>query len=419
MFEKLLSKLGYIKFSKASSIVSALVEQERFAVKPSVANRQAFEKCIWVFIAIREIAQAIAGIPLRVGLNQNGTWEEKPNSRPAKLFQNPNPFLTRYDLWERIAVDLELFGNAYLEIVKDDQGIPVEVYPLRPDRVEIEGHPKRFISRYYYIINGRKLPVGGWPPDEIVHFRTANPASEFYGLSPIKPLDVSLQLDLYALLFNRRFFEAGARIGGVLETDYTLSKETEERLQAWFAENFTGYQAAFVVPVLQSGLKYKQVRETHKEMEFIEQRKVVREEILGTFGVPPAMVGLFETANYASAYVQKELFYVDTIVPKLLKIQERLNKSLLSQFGPGWEARFSLEDIPALREKEETKAKVYAQYVAAGILTPDEVRAKEGYPPLKREQLELFPEKVKKVISARRYTEKPKSTDRKPIPIVR
>ncbi|MBX7494180.1 hypothetical protein K3163_13270 [Qipengyuania sp. 1NDW9] len=36
-----------------------------------------------------------------------------------------------------LAAHLALHGNAYVQIVKDAAGVPVELYPLRPERVQV------------------------------------------------------------------------------------------------------------------------------------------------------------------------------------------------------------------------------------------------------------------------------------------
>jgi len=85
---------------------------------------------------------------------------------------------------------------------------------------------------------------------------------------------------------------------GVLETDRHLSDKAMKRLNAKWIGKYGGYQKAFKTPVLEEGLKYKGITSSHTDMEFIAQRKMTREEILAAYGVPPAIVGLFEYANY-------------------------------------------------------------------------------------------------------------------------
>ncbi|GAH29481.1 unnamed protein product, partial [marine sediment metagenome] len=67
-----------------------------------------------------------------------------------------------------------------------------------------------------------------------------------------------------------------------------------KRLNAKWIGKYGGYQKAFKTPVLEEGLKYKGITSTHQDMEFIQQRKITREEILAAYGVHPAIVGLFE-----------------------------------------------------------------------------------------------------------------------------
>ncbi|MEP3144530.1 phage portal protein [Qipengyuania citrea] len=40
-------------------------------------------------------------------------------------------------LLEVLAAQLALHGNAYVQLIKDGAGVPVELYPLRPERVQV------------------------------------------------------------------------------------------------------------------------------------------------------------------------------------------------------------------------------------------------------------------------------------------
>ena len=126
-----------------------------------------------------------------------------------------------------------------------------------------------------------------------------------------------------------------------------------KRLNAKWIGKYGGYQKAFKTPVLEEGLKYKGITSTHQDMEFIQQRKITREEILAAYGVPPAIVGLFEYANYANSREQKKLFWEDTMLPKLIKMQEYVSVFLLPQYGPRLVGEFDLTTIQALQESDK------------------------------------------------------------------
>jgi hypothetical protein len=52
-------------------------------------------------------------------------------------------------------------------------------------------------------------------------------------------------------------------------------------------------------PVTEGGLSYKQTGLSQKDMDFLEQRKWNREEIMAAFKVPKLELGLYDDVNFA------------------------------------------------------------------------------------------------------------------------
>ena len=77
------------------------------------------------------------------------------------------------------------------------------------------------------------------------------------------------------------------------------------------------------------------------------------------------------------------MYWETSVVPRLKYYQEVLQESLLPMFGDrSLVVQFELSTIEAMQEDETERAKRWAMMVKAGIMTPDEVRAKLGLAPL-------------------------------------
>ncbi len=77
-------------------------------------------------------------------------------------------------LLEVLAAQLALHGNAYVQLIKDGAGVPVELYPLRPERVQVVAGEDGWPTAYRYVLADRTLTIAledehGWP--NIIHLR--------------------------------------------------------------------------------------------------------------------------------------------------------------------------------------------------------------------------------------------------------
>jgi phage portal protein BeeE len=72
-----------------------------------------YQQSPWVYVAINRIAEAAALVPLRV-LQLDGERRVEVERHPLEaLLDAPNPYLSRFELFEQTFRMLELTGNAY------------------------------------------------------------------------------------------------------------------------------------------------------------------------------------------------------------------------------------------------------------------------------------------------------------------
>jgi HK97 family phage portal protein len=311
---------------------------------------RAYAQHAWVYACVRTIAQAAAAVPVRVWhLEPDGSkYPAGPEEPLCRLLARPNPRQSFPELMEATLVSLELAGNAYWALERDGSGRVAEIWPMRPDRVKIL--PGRsLVQGYIYEVNARQV---AFRPEEVIHFRYFSPGDDFYGLSPLSAAADSVATDLYALAYNQAFFRRGARPEGVITSQVELSDEELQRLRAQFEELYAGLDKAHRVLILGSDLQWQTLGVAPKDADFLEQRRLAREEICAVFGVPPAVVGIYQYANYANAELQRKLFWSDTVLPKLQRVAGVLNEQLAPLFSSAEQAegeRVARPGLPASR----------------------------------------------------------------------
>lgn len=331
----------------------------------------------WVYIAVKRISDALSQIPFsmrRAGQADNERpGPRRPQDRGIMEFMlNPNPWQRWFDFCEALITSLELTGNAFIEIVKDNSGRPVEMYILNAARVTIIPDPRAYIAGYIFTVNGKHIT---FKADDVLHIKYHHPSNDYYGLSPLTAARVAIDVDKAANEWNQTFLLRGAWPAGAIETEQDLAPEDLKRLQRQIKQTMqTGKDQAGRMLLLTGGLKYNALAITPKEADWMDARRMSRDEILSIFGVPYAVAGLFSTeqttARSAGVEQQIKQFYRTTIFSKVDKILSAFNRQLIPMFRAGVELTPNYRHIPALQEEvdqELVRAMAFKTLVNGGV----------------------------------------------------
>jgi HK97 family phage portal protein len=337
----------------------------------------------WVFACIRVIQSKGAGVPLKVYKKNGDNLDEQPNHPLKTLLDYVNPFMNGYDLMEATHGYLELTGNAYWLLDAFVNGKPTEIYPLNPQMVKIRASKSKFIDGYVYNPTGNPSDQVLLAADEIIHFKNWHPSDPYYGLSPLAAAREAADSMLFADRYNKSFFANSAEPGGVLQSDEIIVDEaTRTRILSAWNQSHSGVRKAHRIALLEGGLKFIKTASSHNDMQFVELKKMSREDILAVYGVPPIMVGVFDEANYSNAREQRRIFWVDSMVPRLSKIESVLNEWLAIPWGGDIVLAHDLSGIEALKQDEKLSAEVDEIRSRSGLMTINEIREGMKMPPV-------------------------------------
>lgn len=339
-----------------------------------------------VYTCVKVIAEASNDVKLKVyeqkTVKGKQTYVEVENTTNPirKLFMQVNGRTTENEFKEHTISSLELQGNSYWWIVRNSLNIPSQMYFMRPDYVTIipDTTVPGGVKGYVF---GRGDRKENFDVSEILHFKYFNPRSQFYGQSPIQAAKVTIEADIYAKLYNKQFFINSARPYGVLKSKVNLDKASRKRLKKMWASAHQGADKAYRTALLEGDLDYKQLGISQKDSDFIQQLKMYREVIMSIFKVPPAMMDIYEYANYANAKEQRKIFWTDVMTKKLNKIAGYINEFLLFPiWGTKYKVLFDYSDIEVLRESENEKIERLAKAINAGMLDPAYARELMSWP---------------------------------------
>ncbi len=340
---------------------------------------RAYGLVAWVYIAVARKGRDVTTVPLRVMRRRAEQLEPVPFGHPlAVLLRRVNPFLTAADLLEATSANLDLVGNAYWLVFRDTKGAPVEIWPLRPDRVEVIPGPD-YVSGYRYTVD-REVYV--FAPEQVIHTREFSPWHDHYGQGALTPAWDAAQITRDAHTWNRSLLANSGRLDGLLVSDQPVSAGQAKEAADRYRELFAGPKNVGRLMVLGKGLKYQTIATTPKELDFVAAMKLTREEILSTFGVRPVIVGL-EAGDIGRRSEQIRDYFYSTVRQRVLKIAGAINEFLVPMFGD-----LALEVVPDIEtallpyEDRLALAQADASDVTNRILLPNEVRRRRGLPPV-------------------------------------
>ena len=282
-------------------------------------------------------------------------------------------------------LNLALTGNSYTWKVRDRMGNVVELWPFRPDEMEIAYDPvidPRSKLRYEWrpITTGGTASMGIGGPfffrkENILHLKLPSPVSQVFGTGPVRAAHDDIVADQRSKRSTLAFLENEGVPAGVLQTDAILTEDQARIIKQRWSDAHIGPDRTGKIAVLGAGTKFTPIAVTPKDVEWLNQRKLSRAGILMAFGVPPIYAGM-EGENFANRKEQRLLFWQDTIRPKLRLLEAQLSEFLLRDFDPELRWKFDETKIDAFMEQlaGRVKAAVQAASPNQRVLRPFEAR---------------------------------------------
>ena len=324
-----------------------------------------------VYACVRILAETIASLPLHT-YQYTASGKEKAIDHPIYylLHSEPNPEMTSFVFRETLMGHLLLWGNAYAQIIRDGRGRVVGLYPLLPSKMVVN-RTERGILYYQYEKDGQQYFLGN---HEVLHI----PGLGFDGLigySPIAMAKNAIGMAIATEEYGAKLFANGATPGGVLEHPGVLKDPARIR-DSWNAV-YQGSGNAHRLAILEEGMSFKSIGIPPEQAQFLETRKFQIEEICRIFRVPPHLVASLDRATFSNIEQQSISFVVHTIRPWLIRIEQSINKALLSDSEKGqYFVSFVVEGL--LRGEYSARMQGYAIGIQNGFMSPNCVRELEN-----------------------------------------
>lgn len=321
---------------------------------------------------VRLIAENIASLPKEVRRDTDrGKIFDKSHPAYRAINIRPNAYTNVFDFWFTITAWLKYKGNAFALIQGPDEYGRIELHQLDPSWVEVTivaGHK-------WYRVNcpdrERSFLSGIWPDRKVLHFMEFT-KDGIIGINPIIYNAIALGKGMAVEKLAADYYRKGGNIRGVMETDRDLGEDDYNRFMAHFAA-----AGNFGTPLLEYGIKYKQLTVDAVAAKLIESETFSVDDIARMLNIPPHMLAEMSHSTFSNIEHQTIQFVQYTLRPIVKRIEVEIESKLFS-YRDRCDVKFVLDGL--LRGDTAARTAYYHGAVLDGYMSRNEVRAMEGLP---------------------------------------
>ena len=333
-----------------------------------------------VYACVRVIAETIASLPVGVyEATENGSQKSVSHPLYRLLHDEPNPEMSSFVWRETMLSHLLLWGNSYSQIIRSGKTNILGLYPLLPDRMEVDRDSSGRLTYTYTTTEGGAVQLN---PEDVLHI----PGLGFDGIMGYSPIALeknAIGLGIAAEEYGSKFFQNGARPSGILTHPNTV-RDPKRLRESWNA-TYGGSSNGAKVAILEENMSFTPISLPNNEAQFLETRKFQVEEICRIFRVPPHLIGDLSRSTFANIEHQSIDFAMHTIRPWLVRIEQAMNRALFSENEKGrFYVQFNIDGL--MRGDYKSRMEGYAIARQNGWMSANDIRALENMNPIPEEE---------------------------------
>jgi HK97 family phage portal protein len=362
MLEKLLNTRS-ISYQSIFSLGGDLTTESQAGV--AINSKNAYE-VVAFFSAVSLISDTISTLPVDSYIRRDG--ERKPYRPKPAWIDQPDVDTTRQAHYGAVVASLLVSGNSYTRIFRDNRGEVVNLVALDPSKMTVQ---RSAIGRKMFIYADEPKPLNS---DEVIHILDLATPGSLTGLSRVEKLKDALGVATALQSYAARFFSQGSTTQGIIEYPGELTPEEAKDLRDSFDSRHRGFKKAHRTGILSGGAKYVDTTVPNDQAQFLDSRRFAVEEIARAFNIPLHMLGVPDTASYASVEQNNLQFISHTLRPILEKIEWSYSKLLPT------DAFIKFNFSALLRGDLSSRYQAYSVAIQAGFKSINEIKKLEDEP---------------------------------------
>lgn len=292
------------------------------------------------------------------------TIETNPLVYMRFLLSEPNPHMTMQKMLEKVVADRQLNGNGFILIIRDENCIPVELYPIPAVSAQALHDKDGVLFLKFQLRNGRSYI---FPYSDIIHLRRDYANNDIFG-TPLAPalaglMDVMTTIDqgIVKAVKNSNSIRWLLKYNTVLNTA-DMKRKTKE-----FTENFLSVGSDTQVAAADATATATQVTPNDYVPNASQMDKSIQ-RLYGLFGTNERIVKALYNENEWNAFYEAE------IEPIALELSSEFTRKLFTRRERGFGNKIVFEAADLSCASISTKLALQAM-VDRGAMTPNEWRA--------------------------------------------
>lgn len=298
--------------------------------------------------------------------------EVNPDPRIRFLLEAPNPLMSGQKLQEKLAAQLCLNNNAFALIMRDETGVPIEIYPLPANSVEANYQKAGELYLTFAFENGKRF---AFPYRDIIHLRQNFYENDIFGssiapvLTPLMEVVNTIDQGIVNAVKN------SAVIQWLLKLTTSQRQEDVKKYAENFANTFLDTRANKVgVAATDAKAEAIQIKPTNYVPNAAQQDRTY-DRIKALFNTNDKIIHSDYSEDEWTAYYEAE------IEPAAIDMKNQYTYKVFSRRAIGHGNTIIFEAVNLATASMKTKLALQAM-VDRGALTPNEWRAAFNYAPL-------------------------------------
>lgn len=336
-------------------------------------------------------AEALQNLSEKSRLDKAQKKIERAKNQVDEWINSLNDSDSFQTILEKLGVDYQTFGNAYLEVGRTITGeigyvghIPASTIRRRLQKdgyLQIIGNVVTYFRNFG---ETNPSPLTNDPnPNELIHISKYSPKNTFYGVPDSIACASAIVGDALAAKYNLDYFENAATPRHIVTlTGGRLSASAEEKLFRFLQTSLKGnpHRSLFVpLPLTPDGqpvkLEMHQVDNKTNDASFEEYRKRNREDILVAHGVPESRIGGGSSGGNAESINADRMFKEQIVVPMQNVFNKAINRIVKEKTNL---VEFVLNELTLIDEVAQSE--IDERYLRNRVIKPNEVRPRLNLP---------------------------------------
>ena len=312
---------------------------------------------------IRPKAKAIGKLVPKHIRNSTEGFSINPEPYIRFLLEDPNPYMSGQVLFEKITTQLELNNNAFIYIHRDENGYPIELYPIIANGMEALYDKEGYLYIRFNMRNGKMVT---YPYEDIIHIRKDFNENDIFGDSPTKALTSLMEIVNTTDQGIVKAVKNGGIIRWLLKFNQTLRPEDMEEQTKKFTNTFLNIENSGGAAATDAKFDAKQVEPKDYVPNATQTEKTVQ-RIYSFFNTNEKIVQSKYTEDEWISYFEAE------IEPLAMQLSNEFTRKLFTRRERGFGNKIVFEASNLQYASISTKLNL-VQMVDRGALTPNEWR---------------------------------------------